>query len=1669
MLPLSFAQRRLWFINRLEGASATYNVPVVLRLGGVPDRHALALAVSDVVRRHEVLRTVFPAVDGEPYQRILDGPGPEPEWMECVPGAVDALVDAFAHESFDITAQRPLRVRLFVTGPDESVLVLLLHHVATDGWSTGPLLRDLASAYAARSAGAAPEWEQLPVQYADYTLWQRDMLGDADDPESVLAEQLGYWRETLTEVPPVLELPTDRPRPAEPSGRGDLVKGWIDARTHARLLELARSRRASLFMVAQAALSGVLAQVSGRDDIVVGSAVAGRPEEELNDLVGFFVNSLVLRTDVSGDPAFTELLDRVREIGLAAYAHDDLPFDLLVEHLNPARSLSHHPFFQTMLTLQNGTDPGVRLGDIPGAVEPAGLRTAKFDINVFCTEVYGDGGEPGGVEVWFQYATDLFDAPTAALLLGFLTRALDAVAADPATRVTDAVALTDAERRALAERRERVAEAGAPAGGGSGEGAAGDADTHTGPEGSTGSARSPREEILCGLFAAVLGRGRIAPDDNFFRNGGHSLLGVRLINRVRSVLGVELGIRDLFLAPTPAGLDRRLDELAGGAARPALVPVERPERVPMSFAQRRLWFVNELEGPSRSYNIPVVLRLDGRLDADVLADALTDVAERHEVLRTMCGVVDGEPYQRILTGVRPPLDVVHTDEAGLTGAVDAATGQVFDLGADIPLRARLLELDDSGAQVLVVLVHHIAGDGWSLEPLLADLSAAYTARLTQQAVAWRPLPVQYADYALWQREVLGEESDPESVLARQLLFWRAALDGAPPVLELPAARTRPAVATHEGALEPFALDADTHDALARIAGESGATLFMVLQAALAVTLSRLGAGSDLPIGTVEAGRGDAALDDLVGFFVNTLVLRTDVSGDPAFTDLVARVRDTDLAAYAHQDVPFEQLVEHLSPDRSTAHHPLVQVMLLLRSAGGAAGAGAVGAGAADRSALSGSDVLFDTGRAKFDLTLALTERQDADGARAGITGVLEYATDLYDAATARLVVDCLTAVLRQVAAAPGRGIEEIDLLSAADRAALLAPEAGRVPASGARITERFARHVASDPDAVALIAGGGRMTYGELDAAANGLAHGLVGRGVGRGDVVGVLLEPGIPLVVAALATLKSGAAYVLLDPAVEGRTDDGRLAGAGGADSGLAALVCAAPAAAERLGTTRPDRVVVLDADGVAVAGSSAVDTGADAGAPPLVGDASDAAYVLPGSPAALFSHRAVVAAATDRALAGPTSSGGRPETWLQHAPVTSGRFALELWGPLLTGAACVLWSGGSGRPEAIASLVIEHDVTATALPGRVFDVLVDDHPEAFARLGLVITGDEAPSPGQLARAQQLFGQVRIVYGHGAAGSVYGHGGSVGNGPGAGAFGEGSRHVLDARLRPVPAGVPGDLYVAGPRTADGFPGRPGVSAACFTADPFGPAGGRMHRTGESAVRAADGTLRVLGRCPDEPPTVRGLRVEPREIEAVLTRHPSVRRAAVLLREDEPGEHRLVAYQVAAREGSPDVTAVRAAVAETLPAHWVPAEFVVLDALPLTRDGRLDRPALPAPEDVRRAEAEVPRDAREEVLHSLFVEILGGRRIGRDDNFFRVGGHSLLAVRLVNRIRSALGAELTLRDVFNAPTVATLTERLPGAGGPETAPAPQESRPTLRRRTRSGSRVHDPAVPAGRP
>ncbi len=533
------------------------------------------------------------------------------------------------------------------------------------------------------------------------------------------------------------------------------------------------------------------------------------------------------------------------------------------------------------------------------------------------------------------------------------------------------------------------------------------------------------EEILCGAIAEILGLDRVEPDDSFFTLGGHSLLATRLVSRIRAVLGVELAVRAVFEAPSAAALARRLE--VAGPGRPSLQARPRPERVPLSFAQRRLWFLGELEGPSPTYNVPVALTLAGNLDVAALQAALTDVLARHEVLRTVFGSLDGEPYQRVLTASEADLRLEVTEAENLAAQLAETADRAFDLSTEIPVRARLLVLGPpelaNTQHVLVVVLHHIAGDAWSMRLLARDISTAYLARRLGRAPSWPELAVQYADYALWQRDLLGREDDPGSLLSSQVGYWRQALAGIPDELDLPADHARPAVASHLGYAAPLRVGPEVHRALAGLARAEGVTLFMVVQAALALLLTKLGAGTDIVVGSPVAGRTDEALDDLVGFFVNTLVLRTDTSGDPAFTELLGRVREAGLLALEHQDVPFERLVELLAPARSLARHPLFQVNLTLQN-----NAPAV----LDLPDLRITPLPIVHHPARFDLNVAATECFDADGP-AGLDGSVTVAADLFDAATADRLAGWLDRVLTIVAADPGLRVHEVRLMSPAQR------------------------------------------------------------------------------------------------------------------------------------------------------------------------------------------------------------------------------------------------------------------------------------------------------------------------------------------------------------------------------------------------------------------------------------------------------------------------------------------------------------------------------------------------------------------------------------------------------------------------------------------------------------
>ncbi|WP_272924061.1 non-ribosomal peptide synthetase [Streptomyces sp. SID3343] len=1131
--------------------------------------------------------------------------------------------------------------------------------------------------------------------------------------------------------------------------------------------------------------------------------------------------------------------------------------------------------------------------------------------------------------------------------------------------------------------------------------------------------RTSREVALADLFAQVLGVDRVGIDDNFFTLGGHSLLATRLVGRIRPELGVELPIRAVFDAPTVAELARELVTDAD-VRTPLRHRPNRPDRVPLSYAQRRLWFIDRFEGPSPTYNIPLTLRLTGELDVAALTAALRDVVARHESLRTVIVEdADGRPHQVVLPveETRPDVPVVTVGTAEAAAAVDEAAQRGFDLAADIPLWAGLLRHGPTDHTLCLVL-HHIAGDGQSMAPLLREFRAAYTARLAGRAPQLPPLPVQYVDYTLWQHDLLGDADDPHSALARQSAYWKAELAGIPQPLRLPTDRPRPAVADHRGDQLGFTLDARLVEAVEALARERQATAPMVMQAALAVLLHRLGAGDDIPIGSPIAGRTDAALDGLIGFFANTWVLRADLSGRPTFAELLDRVQSKALSAYDHQDAPFERLVELLNPERSTAHHPLFQVMLAWQNID-RADFGLPG--------LTVTPVPASTGTARFDLYFNIAT--DASG-RAH--GRLEYATELFDHATAVGMVDRFVRVLERVVADPGVCVGDVDVLGGGERDWLVRGVNDTVePSLGSGLLGAVSRWVGETPGAVAVVGVGGAsgvgesLGYGELDARANRLAHWLIGRGVGPESLVAVCLPRSVDLVVALLAVLKAGAAYVPIDP--------------GHPDSRIDYIVEDA----------RP--VLVLDAD--ALAGADVAGCAVSAPTPRV--SEQNTAYVIytsgsTGNPKGVAISRGALAnflATMGRRF--PLSPGDR---LLAVTTVSFDIAGLELYLPLVSGAAVVLADREVvSDPSAVVAVMRERGVSAVQATPAFWQMLVTHEPDAVRGLRVLVGGEALPAR----LAESLAGRAVEVF------NVYGPTETtiwstmapvtVGAGvPGIGVpIGNTRVFVLDSLLRPVPRGVQGELFVAGEGLARGYQGRPGLTSGRFVACPFGPAGARMYRTGDLVRWGVDGGLEYVGRT-DFQVKVRGFRIELGEVEHVLASHSGVAQAVVVVREDQEDDKRLVGYVVPEPDTTP--TAADAQVDEfgpllaelsehlrgRLPDYMVPSALVPLSEIPLTPNGKVDRRALPSPDYTRVSTGRAPRNSREETFGALFAEVLGLESVGIDDDYFALGGDSIRSVQVVARAK-ARGVGVSVREIFEYRTVARLAELVEGREGEESS------------------------------
>ncbi|MDC8016188.1 non-ribosomal peptide synthetase [Tahibacter soli] len=2103
-LPLSFAQQRLWFLDRLDpAASLAYHLPISVRLRGPLDRTALQAALDAVVARHESLRTHVVTVDGQPMQSIAADailPLTEHDLRAMTPTQQHEAVTRIGREEavapFDLGTGPLIRARLLRLSDAEHVLLVTQHHIVTDGWSIGVLLRDLRALYGAFAQGRADPLAPLAIQYADYAAWQREGLRD-----DVQRTQTDFWRAQLQGAPALLELPCDRTRPAVRSHRGDRLALAVDARLTAGVRALARRHGVTPFMVLLGAWSALLSRLAGQSDLVIGTPAANRPRGEFEPLIGFFVNTLALRVRLDPDTTVAQLLAQIKATTLSAYAHQDLPFERLVEALNPVRDLRYSPIFQAMLTLDNtpGTGASAWHGLSATATE-IDRGTTPFDLSLFLA----DGGE--SLDGYLEYATDLFDAATAAryaghfntllaamvdqdaesvdrlplltgdeqrkLLIDFndtavdypegalvhelfeaqaaatpdavalvfdgesltydalnrranrlahrlidlgirpddrvalcLERGMDMVAGllgvlkaggayvplDPAypsdrlaymlgdsapvavltqqslharlreldgaaaTLVLDApdtvsllarqrdddpdpralglhagnlayviytsgstgrpkgvmnqhdgvlnflhwnrgeyrldasehvlqktpfsfdvsvweffVTLTSGARlviarpdghqdprylgdivgdekitllhfvpsmlqifldhadlarcaslrrvlcigealppslqeqfhrllphvelhnlygpteaavhvtfwrcdaslhdgkvpmgRPIANTRLYVLDAhGQPVPiGVAGEIHIGGANVARGylhrpeltaerfapdpfsthadarlyrtgdlgrwlpngtleylgrndfqvkvrgfriepgeiesrlaallgvreavvvarddaaggkqlvayvipaqPAPSVADLRAALAETLpeymvpgafvaldawpltangkldrkalpapdldavvtrayaepvgttereiARIWQALLGVPQIGRDDNFFELGGHSLLAIQASSRIQSRLGVALPLRALFEAPTVAQLARRVPA-AGVVAGGTIVVADRSRPLPLSFAQQRLWFVQAMEGDSTTYNMPVSLRLAGRLDVDAFRAALQALVARHEVLRSRFVAEDGEVRVQVAPSLDVPIDVVDLAPSQVAAHERAHADHVFDLAAGPLLIAKLLRLD-AGEHVLLVNVHHIVCDGWSMRILVGEWLALYDALRQSRPSPLPPPALQYADYAHWQRETLEAER-----LDAQLAYWTRQLAGAPELTNLPTDRPRPAVQRFDSGSETRTIDTALSQRVAKLGHEAGASVFMTLVSAFALLLSRYSGETDLLIGTPVVNRHREELENLIGLFLGNLVLRADLSGRPTFRELLARTRQTALDAYSNSDVPFERIVDALPLKRDLSRNPLFQVffnMLDLPEL-------AYRAEELDVALMDGAQ--FD---AKFDLTVY------AEQTAAGLKLHLVYNSALFDAARMQELLRQYEHLLEQIVAAPDRTIDDYGLLTAHAASVLPDPSIALDRDFVGSVPQLFAERCAATPDAPAVVSHERRWSYRELDAASERIACWLQDRDVTPGAVVAIHAQRNATLVAAILGVLKTGAAFMILDPAYPA----GHLRACLEVAPAAAWLQIADASAADPRDVVAPGTACLDLRD---IDGSAELQRFDGRRARPVAIGADDIALIAftsgsTGKPKAVQSRH------------GPLT---RFYPWLrEHFDLRADdRFSLlsglahdplqrDIFNALYLGASLHVPAPDTIVPGRLAQWMIESGVTVSHLTPAITQVLCDA-PESMRLPALrhaFLIGDVL-TRRDVVRLQSHAPDAQIVNTYGAtetqrALSYYDLDREsaaqrlrqvvpLGRGmPGV------QLVVLNAAGRRAGVGELGEIHIRSHHLARGYLDDPALTRERFLVNPFtGDAGDRMYRTGDLGRYLPDGNVECVGRA-DTQVKLRGFRIEPGHVEALLGEHPDVRAAVVMAREDDVRGRFLAAY-VTVRERRPEPAALRGWLSARLPDYMQPSAYVFLDALPLTPNGKIDRRALPLPDGDWRGAAHVPASTpTEHAVAAIWADLLRRERVGVLDDFFALGGHSLLGTQVIARIRSRFEIDLPLRALFEIPTVAALS------------------------------------------
>lgn len=2165
--PLSFAQQRLWFFDQFEPGSPLYNLMSPVLFEGHLDAMALEAAINRIVERHEALRTTFDFHEGRPVQiiapmrrlqmSVVDLAGLNGEEQQR---KVETLAQEEAMRPFDLKHGPLLRMTLLRLAERKHVLLLAVHHIVCDAWSAGLIIQELGELYTSFTTGQADSLPELPIQYADFAVWQRQWLQGA-----VLEQQLDYWKGQLGESLPVLELPADRPRPAIQRFNGSCVFFSLSPDLSRALKTLAHTEKATLFMTLLAAFKVLLHRHTGTEDIVVGTPIANRQRHEIEHVIGFFTNTLAIKTDLSRNPVFRDLLITVRGNLLDAYAHQDLPFEYLVEQLHPERNLSHNPLVQVMFVLRNTPEPKLNLAGLTATPLNSNFSTAKFDLTFYLDDT---GNQ---IEGAIEYSTDLFDRPRVERMAGHWETLLTSIVQNPAKHISDLTLLTGPEREQLLmewnrthteyprvcahELFERQAEraahsmallseegrltyselnvrankiahyllshgckpgnvvallmersedmvvsvlgilkagaaclplnpsdpasrvafmlqdsgaaailthgplvpsvaqtsarvirldadwegieqeaprdpglkiapesgcyiiytsgsTGTPKGvvmphralvnlvewhhatgslsrrvlqfasltfdvsfqeifstlgvGGTlvllpdaaridmaalgrfiAENAIerfhlpvvvlqrlaeefcenpqplyslrelmvggeqlqitapiirlfeelrdcalynhyGPSETHVVtsyrlrgtpaswpllpplgrpianarayvldlhlqpvPLGTTGElylggdcvahgylrrpaltaerfipdpfssvpgarmyktgdlvryagsgdiefigrndfqikirgmrvelaeiemelrrhpsvrevvvtvyqddrtnekklaayivpkteaaiqpiqlreflrerlpehmvpacftvlqdfplTRSGKinrlalpapeniepaadyiepetavEKALAAIFADVLGTAHVGAGDNFFDLGGHSLIATQIASRVREAFRIELPVRAIFEEPTVAGLarfilidekNRRRIELAAEVlaelpsdeisadlevAKPDLQKPEHatsslnpvvgpaaPDHVSglsdkvvrsasLSFAQQRLWFLDQYDPQSTLYNLPAALRLEGPLNVPALEKSLNEIIRRHESLRTTFDIAGERPVQIVHEPSFCKLPVTDlqdlgAEEASRLIAEEAERG--FDLANGPLLRTQLLRISPTN-HIFLVTMHHIVSDGWSIKIFIHELAALYEANCRKQKCSLPDLSIQYADFALWQREWLQG-----AVLSGQLDYWRKQLADAPPLLEFPTDRPRPAYKTFHGSALVFSIGQGIGSEIGSLGRQEGATLFMALLAGFYVLLYRYTGQEDIVIGTPIAGRNRREVEELIGFFINTLVLRTRVSGAMTFRELLQHVREICLQAYTHQDVPFEKLVEELHPERNLSHSPLFQTMFHLQN---------VLNENLILSGLSVSVVETEITKAKFDISLAMSEGAD------GLRGILNYNSDLFDDETIRRIATHFEALLRSAVGIPDEQISRLPMLSAAEKQQIVVGwnDYRRDYERDLLIHEILEEQARLRPHAPAIRFQNARLTYAELNARANRIADQLRKLGVGPEDIVGICAERSLEMMIGLFGILKSGAAYLPLDPAYPKARLDYMLR-----DASVKVLVTQSTPV-HHFSECAAQLLYVDSHDGNGA--------GESVNNPPRLARPENLAYVIytsgsTGRPKGIMiEHRTL---ANYIGWANTLMFDDHLKTVPAVQGLTFDGSLKQLFAPLLRGLEVWLLSTAEiTDPASLMDALSTHrDIRFSAVPSlwkAILDALESGH--ATLSKGAItrafIGGEELPK-SVADRTFALFPELLLWNFYGpseitatATAALIRPGEQITLGkPIAGK----KVHILDGELQPVPPGVAGEIYIGREGLARGYLGRPDLTAANFIPDPFSEEpGARLYRTRDRARYLSDGRIEFLGRS-DHQVKLRGFRIELGEIEAALREHENVREAVAVIKSSAEGEQQLVAYVVPSREPAPGGSELREFLKHRLPDYMLPSAWVAIGSLPLTATGKLNRSALPEPVTGKRevgAEFTPPRTAVEETIAEIFAEVLGISQVGIHDNFFELGGHSLLATRVVNRIRRTLKVELALRRFFEAPTVAGIATTLSAA---ETVPGQMEETAVLLRR-----------------